>query len=104
MQTIEEFRNNDLYRNALADLLKSDILRVALAVCDAASPANGGVKVWEQPHMAHIQLGVDRGYNLYPQILRMLATRAKPPETQIEPSYEQPPLEETESWTSAPVK
>ncbi len=90
--TIDAFRQNDLLSATLADLLQNnETLKMALAVCDAASPANGGVKDWKESHLAHIQLGVDRGYNLYPQILRMLAT--KPTKTEpVEPTYEEPEL------------
>ncbi len=90
--TIEAFRQNDLLSATLADLLQNnETLKIALAVCDAASPAKGGVKDWKEPHLAHIQLGVDRGYELYPQILRMLATKA-PIAAPIEPTYEEPEL------------
>jgi len=69
-------------------------MATALQICDAASPSNGGIKPWAEPHTAHIQLGVDRGYNLYPQVLRELAIPAKKPDEPIEPTYE--PVEEKE--------
>lgn len=61
----------------LAEILKNPALMTALQVCDQSAPANGGNRQWEQPHLAHIQLGIDRGYNLYPQILKMLAQRPR---------------------------
>ncbi len=88
--TIEQYQNSELSQQ-LAELLKDPVLATALQVCSEVSPANGGVKEWKEPHQAMIQLGVDRGYNLYPQILRLLATRAKAPEI-VEPTYENPEL------------
>ncbi len=83
---IEQYQNSELSPQ-LAELLKHPVLSEALATCDQASPANGGIKEWKEPHHAHIQLGVDRGFNLYPQILRLLATKPKATEA-IEPTYE----------------
>jgi len=77
--TIDEFRTNEALSTQLNEILKTnEVLRIALGVCDQAAPANGGVKIAaEHPHIAHIQLGIDRGYNLYPQVLRLLATPLK---------------------------
>jgi len=80
-------------------LRNSDTLRTALAVCEQASPANAGgnfnKEVFSQAHVAHIQLGMDRGYNLFPQIFRGLAVSMSQ-ETAIEPTYEKP-LEQEEA-------
>ncbi len=85
--TIEQYRNSELSEQ-LAKLLNSDAsLQLALQVCDEASPSRGGIKDWKEPHIAHIQLGIDRGYNLYPQLLRALAT-AMPKPVEVEPTYE----------------
>lgn len=87
---IQQFQESELSPQ-LAELLRNPVLATALQVCAQASPANGGIKEWKEPHHAHIQLGADRGYNLYPQILQMLATR--PARTEVDtPTYESPEL------------
>ena len=83
---IEQYQQSE-FSPQLAEMLKHPALQMALQVCDRVSPANGGSRVWDQPHLAHIQLGLDRGYNLYPQMLRRLAERPKKQE-EVEPSYE----------------
>ncbi len=84
MMSIEQFRQSELLSAELAELLKNPTLALALQICDAVSPANGGAKPYEQEHVHVFQHGVDRGYNLYPQVLRRLAepvhTAAPPPE------------------------
>ena len=77
--TIEQYKQSELSAQ-LAELLRSPVMATALQICDAASPSNGGIKPWAEPHTAHIQLGVDRGYNLYPQVLRELAIPMKKPD------------------------
>lgn len=84
--TITQYQESELSPQ-LAELLKNPALMAALQVCDQSAPVNGGSRQWEQPHLAHIQLGIDRGYNLYPQILKMLAQKPKKVE-EPKPSYE----------------
>lgn len=84
--TIDAFRSSQL-SGELAELLKNPVLQMALATCDEAAPSNGGVKAYEQAHMVHVQFGVDRGYNLYPKVLKLLATGVEPKHEQVEPEY-----------------
>ena len=84
--TVQQYQESEL-SSQLAELLNSPALSIALQVCDQVSPANGGSKVWDQPHLAHIQLGLDRGYNLYPQMLKTLAQKPKKQE-EVQPTYE----------------
>lgn len=73
----------------LAQMLNTPTLRQALEICDEVSPANGGMKDWKEPHTALIQLGCDRGYNLYSRVLRSLALPLKVPGPQsVEATYE----------------
>lgn len=89
---IEQYQESE-FSPQLAELLKHPVLAAALQVCDQASPSNGGSRDWKEPHLAHIQLGIDRGYNLYPQILRLLATKAKKIE-EIQATYESSEVKE----------
>lgn len=89
---ISQFQESELSPQ-LAELLKHPVLATALQVCNEASPANGGLKEWKEPHQAHIQLGIDRGFNLYPQILRILATKPKTQE-EVQPTYDVVPDEQ----------
>lgn len=89
--TIEQYQQSELSPQ-LAELLKQPAMAIALEIASQVSPSNGGVKPWAEPHTAHIQLGVDRGYNLYPQVLRSLAVSAKKPEPELEAEYQ--PVEE----------
>lgn len=68
-------------------------MRAAMEVANEVSPANGGKRIWPTPHDAHIQLGVDRGYNFYPQVLALLATQPKKQE-EVPTTYDAPPEEE----------
>lgn len=88
--TIKQYQESE-YSQQLAELLKQPALQMALALCAEHSPGNGGNRNWDQPHLAHIQLGLDRGYNLYPQVLKLLATR---PEKQEEEPTTYAPVEE----------
>ncbi len=90
--TLDEFRKNGLLSAELAELLRNQVLRLALEVCDGAAPVNGGAKTFAEPHMAHIQHGIDRGYALYPRVLRLLATKPGAEAEQVEQTYE--PVEE----------
>lgn len=91
--TIEQYRNSE-FSGQLAEILNNPVMAMALTICDEASPSNGGVKDWKDPHIAHIQLGIDRGYNLYPKLLKALATPAPSPNQVPEPEYA--PAEEKE--------
>ncbi len=92
--TIDEYRNSVLSVE-LAELInKNPALQIALQVCDESSPSMGGVKDWREPHTAHIQLGLDRGYNLYGKVFRMLGTPMAKQEEQVEATYA--PAEEKE--------
>ncbi len=84
--TIADYQQSE-YSHQLAELLKHPVMVTAMQICDQVSPSNGGIKQWEEPHMAHIQLGIDRGYNLYPQVLRTLAMPAKEAAPMPEPEY-----------------
>lgn len=95
--TVEQFRNSEL-SGQLADILNTPVMQIALQTCDEASPSNGGVKDWREPHIAHIQLGIDRGYNIYPQLLKTLAKPQPKVSEPIEPSYEDQEEKEEMVW------
>lgn len=90
--TIRQYQESELSPQ-LAEMLREPAFRAALEVAQEASPANGGMREWKDPHHAHIQLGIDRGYNLYPQILKLLATQPKKQE-EVPATYAAPPEEE----------
>lgn len=88
---ISDYRSSTLSIE-LADLLKHPALKIAIETLDAAAPVNGGATLPSaEPHMAYVQLGVDRGYALYSNLFKALAVapRAQAP---VEATYE--PVEE----------
>lgn len=89
--TIRQYQESELSPQ-LAALLREPALQAAMEVANEVSPANGGLREWKEPHQAHVQLGVDRGYNLYPQMLKLLATQPAKQE-QVEATYDAPPEE-----------
>jgi len=85
---MEEYQRSEM-SGQLAELLKDPVLAIAMMVADGAAPVNGGARVAELPHVAHIQHGIDRGYAMYPRILKLLAT-APTGGGPVEPTYQAP--------------
>ncbi len=85
---IDHFRANEILSAGLAELLAQDPLKSAIEVAEAVAPVNGGAKDWRDQHTALIQFGIDRGYNLFPQVLRTLATPLKLMEPEVEATYD----------------
>lgn len=87
--TALEFRENELLVKAWKhQLAENDILLTVLRVMDDNAPVhNGFPDPSVTPHIAHIQLGIDRGYAGYGRRLRELALYAAPNEP-IESTYE----------------
>jgi len=84
--TLEEYQNSEM-SGQLAELLKNPVLAIAMQVADQSAPVNAGARITEIPHESHIQPRRDRGYAMYPNVLRLLAT-APPGSREVEATYE----------------
>lgn len=84
--TLEEYQHSEL-SGQLAELLKNPVLAIAMQVADQSAPVNAGARISEVPHISYIQHGIDRGYAMYPNVLRLLAS---PPagSREVEATYE----------------
>lgn len=71
----------------LAELLRNPTLATAMDVASQSAPVKAAARISDIPHVAHVQHGIDRGYELYPSVLRLLAT-APESDTAVEASYE----------------
>lgn len=94
LKATEQFRQNEAKSAHLANLFRSDpILAEALAICDASGPNSEATTfnqaIFEEPHVGHIQLGIDRGYALYSRTFRSLALPLEKQEP-VEPTYDAP--------------
>ncbi len=87
MLSIEQFRQSEQLSAELAELLKNPTLALALQICGDVAPVNGGATPYKESHVHIFQHGVDRGYNLYPQVLRKLAEPVAKPTVMPEPEY-----------------
>lgn len=92
---IDEYRKSERSA-ALAELLKNPVLADAMRLADSVAPVNAGARIAELPHAAYIQHGIDRGYAMYPNTLRMLASVWEA-DVQIEPTYAPPEKEKEPS-------
>lgn len=87
--TISDYRASVL-SGELAEILKHPVLKTAIETLDAAAPVNAGANLqFKEAHMAYVQLGIDRGYALYSNLLKALAIGIKKQE-EVQPTYEAP--------------